>query len=124
MVSYEFYQTEYGGSSVPETEFPTLARDAAAQLTRYKRIYQVHIPTAEPDPEQMALCAMVDALYYFQVAQSGGLASSVSVGSVSSSRAQSAVPDVSPAAQAAELYRCASLYLEIYRGPGGAECLE
>lgn len=113
-MSYEYYQSVYGGNSVPQEEFSALARDAQAQLDRYKRIYQVTAP--QDDSEQMALCAMIDALYYFDLAQNGGFASSVSVGSVSSSRAQSAQPDISPKAQSQELYRCAALYLEIYRG--------
>ena len=114
VVSYEFYQSVYGGNSVPQEEFLCFSRDAQAQLDRYKRIYTV--TALQPDSEQMALCAMIDALYYFEWAQNGGAAASVSVGSVSSSRAQSAQPDVSPAAQARELDRCAQQYLEIYRG--------
>lgn len=116
MVGYEFYQTVYQGGSVPKEEFSALARDAAAQLARYQRSYQVTAPANDPDAKSMALCAMVDALYYFQMVQNGGIASSVSVGSVSSSFVGSTLPDTSLKAQAAELYRCASLYLEIYRG--------
>lgn len=116
MVDYEYYKTGYGGDSVPEAEFQALARDAQAQLERYKRIYTV-TATAE-NSEQMALCAMIDALYYFAAAGSGELAASVSVGSVSSSLGQGAQIDCSPKAQAAELYRCARLYLDIYRGCG------
>ena len=87
-------------------------------MEHYKhRIYRV-TDTAE-NSEQMALCAMIDALYYFDWARTGGAAASVSVGSVSSSRAQGAQPDLSPAAQNRELYRCAQLYLDIYRGTEG-----
>lgn len=119
MVSYEFYTKVYGGDSVPQSEFAACARDADAQLARYKRIYTV-TPTGESS-EQMALCAMIDALYYFAWAQGGGGAASVSVGSVSSSRAGGAQPELSPKAQSRELYRCACLYLDIYRGPKGGE---
>ena len=66
----------------------------------------------------MAMCAMIDALYYFQTAGSAG--ASVSVGSVSSSVGQGAQPDCTPKAQAAELLRCARLYLDVYRGAGHA----
>lgn len=118
MVEYSFYRDTYGGDSVPEAEFRALARDAAAQLARYKRIYRVSAPARPEDSEQMAMCAMIDALYFFQAAQAGGAAASVSVGSVSSSMAQGAQPDLSPKAQAAELYRCARLYLDIERGCG------
>lgn len=119
MVTFDFYREIYGGDSVPENEFTAFARDASAQMERYKRIYTV-TPTGE-NSEQMALCAMIDALYYFAWAQSGGAAASVSVGSVSSSRSQGAQPDLSPKAQSLELYRCACLYLDIYRGPKGGE---
>ncbi len=118
MLNYGFYTAEYLGDSVPESEFAAFARDAKAQLAHYKRIYTVTAP--QPDSEDMALCAMVDALYYFAQAQSGNAGSHVSIGSVSSS-AQTMQVDVSPAAQEKELYRCARQYLEIYRGPmGGA----
>lgn len=113
MVEYEFYRDTYGGDSVPQEEFKAYARDAAATLERFKRIYTV-TPLAE-DSEQMAMCAMVDALYYFAMVQNGGLSASVSVGSVSTSKAQTALPDISPKAQSRELYRCALLYLDINR---------
>lgn len=116
MVDYAFYVTEYMGDSVPEAEFAAFARDAQAQLNRYKRIYTVTAP--EKNSENMALCAMVDALYYFAQAQSGAVGGSVHVGSVSSS-AQTMQVDTSPATQEKELYRCARQYLEIYRGPTG-----
>ena len=63
----------------------------------------------------MAICAMADAMFYFEQAQNGGIITSSSVGSVSSSSSASAV-DISPKAQAGELYRCAKQYLDIYRG--------
>ncbi len=116
MVEYEFYRDTYRGDAVPEGEFPALARDAAAQLARYKRIYRVSAPAGLEESEQMAMCAMIDALYYFQTAGSAG--ASVSVGSVSSSVGQGAQPDCSAKAQAAELLRCARLYLDVYRGCG------
>lgn len=112
MPDYAFYRTVYSGSSIPQGEFSACIRDAAAVLDRYKRIYTVTAPNE--NSEKMALCAMADAIYYFATVQSGGLASSVSVGSVSCSRTQTQ-PDTSPAAQSRELYRCAGLYLEINR---------
>ena len=116
MVRYEFYTEIYRGDSVPEAEFAALARDAAAQLARYKRIYVVSASAGQEESEQMAMCAMIDALYYFQTA--GSRAASVSVGSVSSSVGQGVQPDCTPKAQAAELLRCARQYLDIYRGCG------
>ena len=113
MVTYTFYTEFYLGDSIPEVEFPRLSKRAGEQLTRYQRIYQVTSP--EPDGEDMAVCAMADALYYFESAQNGGIVTSSSIGSVSSSQKADAV-DISPKAQEKELYRCASLYLDIYRG--------
>lgn len=113
MADYVFYRTAYLGGSIPAADFPRLAKQAGEQLARYKRIYRVSAP--EKDGEDMAVCAMADALYYFETAQNGGLVTSSSIGSVSSS-AQVPAADISPRAQARELYRCASLYLDIYRG--------
>ncbi len=112
-MDYAFYVTVYQGDSIPEKEFMPLVRQAQAQLARYRRIYTVTAPA--PDSESMALCAMADALYYFQQAQSGAMGGSVHIGSVSSS-AQITQVDVSSAAQEKELYRCARQYLDIYRG--------
>ena len=116
MVAYDFYSSEYHGKSVAEQDWPAYEARAAEQLARYKRIYTVTSPDGTPDAESMAVCAMADALAYFVAAQNGGGAvSSVSVGSVSTSFAVSGV-DLSAKAQAKELFRCASVYLDIYRG--------
>ena len=115
MADYGFYMTEYLGGSIPQADFPRLAKRAGEQLERYKRIYRVKAPRA--DSEELAVCAMADALYYFETAQNGGVVASSSIGSVSSSY-QAGTADVTPKAQAKELYRCACLYLDIYRGVG------
>lgn len=110
MADYAFYTDTYLGGSILEADFPRLTKRAGEQLARYKRLYTVTAP--EVDSEDMAVCAMADALYYFETAQNAP--QSASIGSVSSSRGSTV--DVSPRAQAAELYRCARLYLDIYRG--------
>ncbi|WP_050697611.1 head-tail connector protein [Anaeromassilibacillus senegalensis] len=116
MVDYPFYIDRYcGDNAIPFEEFSRLTARAQAQLDRYKRIYTVTAPDA--DSENMAVCAMADALYYYETAQSGELVTSSSIGSVSSSR-QAPQIDISPKAQARELYRCACLYLDISRGCG------
>lgn len=117
MADYEFYASVYMGDSIPENEFPRLAKRAGEQLSRYKRIYTVTAP--EQNSEDMAICAMADALAYYEAAQSGtgGPVSAASIGSVSVSYSGSAnAVDTSQAAQERELYRCAKLYLDIYRG--------
>lgn len=109
MADYSFYREKYVGDSIPEEEFPRLAARAATVLGRYRRVYTVTAPTA--GAEDQAVCAMADALFYFETAQNAPQSSSI--GSVSSSQGE---VDVSPKAQSAELYRCACLYLDIYRG--------
>lgn len=113
MADYAFYTETYLGGSIPEADFPRLAMRAGEQLDRYKRIYAVTVP--ETHSEDMAICAMADALYYFETAQNGGLVTSSAIGSVSSSQQIQGV-DISQKAQSKELYRCACLYLDIYRG--------
>ena len=60
---------------------------------------------------------MADALYYYETAQNGGAVVSSAIGSVSSTFRDPG-QDLSPQAQGRELYRCARLYLDIYRGCG------
>lgn len=119
MVDYDFYICEYKGANILIDEWPLFAARAADQLARYRHIYTVTAPDA--NAEAMAICAMADALAYFSAAQNGtgGPVSSASVGSVSVSYAgASGAVDLSPRAQAKELYRCASQYLDICRGVG------
>lgn len=121
MVEYSFYTDKFKGCSIPESEWPLFEARAAEQLARYKRIYIVTAP--EEASEAMAVCSMADALAYFTAAQNGdgGAVSSASIGSVSVSYGGSGniLVDLSPRGQARELYRCAKLYLDIYRGVGG-----
>lgn len=119
MVTYDIYANTYRGSSIPETDWPLFEARAAEQLARYKRIYTVTAP--DEHAEAMAICAMADALAYFAAAQNGagGAVASASIGSVSVSYAGAAsAVDLTPKGQSRELYRCASQYLEIYRGVG------
>ena len=119
MPDYDFYTGTYMGASIAEVDFPRLAKRAREQLARYKRIYTVTAPDA--DAEAMAVCAMADALAYYEAAQNGqgGPVSAASIGSVSVSYAGAGnAVDTSQAAQERELYRCACLYLDVYRGCG------
>lgn len=118
MVDYSFYTDTYSGDAISEADWPALERRAAAQLERYKRIYEVTAP--KDTSEEMAVCAMAEAFYGFDLIANGegGPVSSASIGSVSvsyGSAAQKAV-DLTAKGQAQELYRCACLYLDIYRG--------
>lgn len=116
MVTYEFYTKTFHGSSVTEAAWPALEREASAKLSQYKRKYTVTAP--EEHSEAMAVCAMAETLDYFEAAMSGtGAVQSASIGSVSVSYgATSDKVDLSPKGREKELYRCACLYLDIYRG--------
>lgn len=119
MVGYEFYAVMYRGGSISAQDWPGYEARAAAQLARYKRIYTVTAPGE--DAESMAVCAMAEALYSFDLIANGegGPVQSASIGSVSTSYGNvGGAIDISPKGQAKELYRCASLYLDIYRGVG------
>ena len=120
MVPYEFYTDTFHGGSLSAEEWPGYESRAAAQLAWYKRIYSVTAP--EEDSESMAVCAMAEALYGFDLIANGegGAVQSASIGSVSvnyGSTGTQAV-DMTPKGQSKELYRCACLYLDIYRGCG------
>ena len=117
MVTYEFYMNTYRGSSIPEEDWDLFEKRADDQLRRFKRIYTVTAP--DENAEAMAICAMAEALAYFTAAQNGtgGAVASASIGSVSVSYAGATI-DLSPKAQSKELYRCASQYLDIFRGVG------
>lgn len=120
MVDFDFYLNRYKGSSVADGEWPAYERQALAQLEQYKRKYTVTAPSS--DSEAMAICAMAEAMHNFDLLTNGegGPVQSASIGSVSVSYGGAAVQavDLSPRGQARELYRCASLYLDIYRGVG------
>lgn len=122
MVDYKFYTDTFHGGSISAEDWPVFEARAADQLARYKRIYTVTVPGDAPDAESMAICAMADALAYFTAALNGagGPVASASIGSVSTSYAGASggSVDLSAKGQAKELYRCACLYLDIYRGVG------
>lgn len=119
MVDFDFYTNDYRGNSISLEDWQTYEARATAQLTRYKRIYTVK--AQEENSEALAVCAMAEALYSFDLIANGegGSVQSASIGSVSVSYGSSAgSADISPKGQAKELYRCACLYLDIYRGCG------
>lgn len=117
---WDFYCNTYYGGAIPSEEWPQYEARAADQLARYRQIYTV--VASGPDSEAMAVCAMADALYGFDLLAGGegGPVQSASIGSVSVSYGSAAAQavDLSPRGQARELYRCACLYLDIYRGVG------
>lgn len=100
MADYGFYTGTYLGNSVPEADFSRLALRAENQLAQYRRKYTV---TGDETAENMAVCAMVDVLYYFEQTPQ-----SLSIGGVSVTEREQK--------QNRELYRAACLYVDIYRG--------
>lgn len=116
MIPYSFYKGTYHGATISEEAWPALEREASAKLNRYKRKYTITAP--ESNSEAMAVCAMVECLDFFEAAQNGtGAVQSASIGSVSVSYGNAAQSlDLSPKGREKELYRCACLYLDIYRG--------
>lgn len=118
MADYGFYMNDYRGSTISLYDWETYESRASAQLSRYKRIYTIKAP--DENSEAFAVCAMAEALNSFDLIANGegGAVQSASIGSVSvgyGSGGTNAI-DISPKAQARELYRCACLYLDIYRG--------
>ena len=111
----KFYRETYGGSALNEAELLEAVKRADEVLGEYERAYRV---TGDAVARKLALCAMAEAIVYFQKAQSGegGLRyAKVGTMSVSGKGIYSAV-DISPKAQERELYRTACRYLDIYRG--------
>ena len=121
MPDYQFYIQDYLGSAISDGDFPRLCKRAGEVLARYKRIYTVTEPESGAEKMAvcaMAVCAMADALSGFEAIQNGeaGAIQSAAIGSVSVNYGTPTAVDISPKGQARELYRCASLYLDIYRG--------
>ena len=117
MIEYKFYTDTYRGTSLPREEFPRLILRAGEHLARYRRIYTVTTP--DQMAEDMALCAMAETLWRWEILSptGSGAVASASVGSGSVSYATDS-GDGSPKAQARALFRSAERYLQIYRGCG------
>ena len=106
MTSYEFYVNSYMGTAIPEKEFEALALRAEEALQRLERSFQVQGTSVE---REMAVCAMAEALRAWGKRRPGVKAESVGSASVQYDQAQKL---------SRELYRRASVYLDIYRGIG------
>ena len=112
---FRFYRQVYGGTALGEDTFPEAAARAGDVLRFYARAYQV---TGSEEDKAKAICAMAEAIAYFDAAQNGeGGLRYAKVGSVSvSGKGIYSQVDISASAQEKELYRTAGRYLEIYRG--------
>ena len=116
---YDFYLNTYCGTAIEAQEFPWLMARAEDKLSCYQRLYRV---TGDENMRKMALCAMAEAIAYFDAAQNGqGGLRYASVGTVSvSGKGIYSQVDISPEAREKELYRAACRYLCIYRGTSPA----
>ncbi len=114
---YSFYREVYRGDGLTEQELALFLQRAADKLGQYRRQYRV---SGDETAEKMALCAMAEAIAYFDSAVSGqGGLRYASVGTVSvSGKGIYSQVDISPKAREQELYRCACRYLRICRGVG------
>ena len=111
-----FYTDIYGGTALSGQALSFALARAAEQLEAFER--QFTVTETVPDGRKKAICAMAEAMAYFEAAQNGqgGLRyASVGTVSISGKGIYSAV-DISPKAQTQELLRCARVYLELYRG--------
>ena len=111
---FKFYRQAYGGTALQEEVFLEAAARAIDVLRSYERAYRV---TGSQEEKAKAICAMAEAIAYFDAAQNGeGGLRYAKVGSVSvSGKGIYSQVDISPKAQEKELYRTASRYLEICR---------
>ncbi len=115
-MDYAVYRDGYRGVSIPQAEWPTFCQRARDYVQKLKRGYQVS------GDEDMAVCAVADAMYFFTCARNGtgGALYYASVGSVSmSGKGIFSQQDLNPQSQEQEFYRCAATYLDIYRGARG-----
>lgn len=108
MVDFDYYVNSYLGTVIPEDTFPAAAARAEETLDRFCRCYRV---TGGEESKKMAVCAMAEAVH--TAARSRGGLTAASAGSVSV-RYESGRSGEKELWQ--ELYRQASVYLDIYRG--------
>lgn len=90
MPDYAYYCDHYLGEDIPETEFAACMRRAEGKLAYMKEVYAVQPRkglTAE-EAENMALCAIADAVYEFKQEDEARGLTRVTVGSVSESYAE------------------------------------
>lgn len=112
MADFGFYKDVFFGEVIPEKSFASLAQRAREVLQGYARGYQVNIPGE--DSYRMAICAMAETLYTYSKRRAGMTAASVGEVSVRYEGGDDAQKNLQR-----ELYRKASIYLDITRGVGG-----
>lgn len=111
-VTYQFYTGTYKGNSIATTDWDRLELRASEILNRYKKLFT--ITETQTNGESMAICAIADAVNFFEVASNSGAYASSSIGSVSTS--QGGQIDLTARGQEKEYLRCIEMYLDVYRG--------
>ena len=117
-VDYSFYKEKYLGEEIDEAAFPALARRAEAELDHMKQVYAVAPrPGLDADTaEQLAVCAIAEALQEFAAEDARCGVTKVTVGSVSESYAAPAALSAATLAMRQAYYRHeAGYYLRIGR---------
>lgn len=107
MVGYGFYKDTYRGDVLSQEEWEVYSLRAREHMDRFKRIYVV-----EGEQEELAVCAMAEALHSFR--DGDGAVSSASIGSVSVK--YDACVDLTAKGQERELFRILRRYMRVYRG--------
>lgn len=105
MVQYGFYTDQYQGFKIPEKDFAYAVQRAEDALERFKRIYRV--TSTGPVSENMALCAMAEAVY--AASKRAGGVTSATMGKVS-------VHYGKTESLHRQLLSMAAIYLDIKRG--------
>ena len=112
MADFGFYKDVFLGDRIPEKHFASLAQRAREVLQSYERAYRVNVPGE--DSYRMAICAMAETLHDYSKRSSGMTAASVGEVSVHYESGDNAQKNLQR-----ELYRKASIYLDITRGVEG-----
>ena len=107
MVDFGFYKDTYRGQVLSQEDWDVFSARAQEHMDRFKRIYMV-----TGQGEELAVCAMAEALYSFR--DGGGAVSSASIGSVSVR--YDPCMDLSAKGQERELFRILRRYMQVYRG--------
>lgn len=79
---YNFYTTEYMGSTIPETAFAGMERAASAYIDylAHNRIVMADLPQAVQSKVKMAVCAVAETCYKQQMDEDSTTVSSEAVG--------------------------------------------
>ena len=109
MADFGFYKDVFLGDRIPEKAFASLAQRAREVLQSYERAYRVTSPGE--DSYRMAICTMAETLYAYSKRRSGVTGASVGEVSVRYEGGDDAQRSLQR-----ELYRKASIYLDITRG--------